>query len=106
MKKDLFADLTIAEIENKLERIEAEIIKCENKREKLNRNTSTKMKNEINNTLATLREKYRNLTVLKDSKIPFYEKLPQASEYTKHYMSVSYIKKLNEVVDEQMSLDK
>lgn len=72
----------------------------------MNKNTSIKIKNEINSTLATLREKYRNFIVLKDSKIPLFEKLPQASEYTKHYMSVSYIKKLNEVVDEQLSLDK
>jgi len=79
MKKDSFADLTIAEIENKLERIESEIIKCENKREKLNKSTSIKIKNELNSTLATYREKYRNLTVLKDSKIPFHEKLPQSS---------------------------
>lgn len=42
----------------------------------------------VERALAELRERIQKLEIIKDAKIPFYEKLPKDSPFYKHYMNV------------------
>jgi len=48
----------------------------------------------VEDNLAELREKVRKLEIIKDKKIPFYEKLPKESPFYKHYMSVLFASRM------------
>ena len=50
----------------------------------------------VEKALSELREKMAKLEVIKDAKIPFYEKLPKESPFYKHYMSVLYAARMQE----------
>lgn len=44
-----------------------------------------------------MRSTKQHMAYVKDSKIPFYEKLPKESEYYKHYMQSMYMRSISEV---------
>lgn len=46
--------------------------------------------------ITKLRERIAKLEIIKDAKIPFYEKLPKDSPFYKHYMSVLYAARMQE----------
>lgn len=50
--------------------------------------TKSKKVAPINDAIQELRERISKLEIIKDGKIPFYEKLPKDSAFYKHYMSV------------------
>lgn len=53
-----------------------------------------------------LRERIHQLEVIKDGKIPFYEKLPKDSAFYKHYMSVLYQSRLKEATSKKVQEDR
>jgi hypothetical protein len=46
-----------------------------------------------------LRDLVFKLDKIRDSKIPFYEKLPKDSSFYKHYMHLLYTRKIDQVAD-------
>jgi len=53
-----------------------------------------------------LEERVFSLEEVKDKKIPFYEKLPKDSPFYKHYVSILYAKRMNDVACQQANDDK
>ena len=53
-----------------------------------------------------MRERIQKLEIIKDGKIPFYEKLPKDSAFYKHYMSVLYQARLQEVTSKKVLEDR
>jgi hypothetical protein len=53
-----------------------------------------------------LRERIQKLEIIKDGKIPFYEKLPKDSAFYKHYMSVLYQARLQEATSKKVLEDR
>jgi hypothetical protein len=53
-----------------------------------------------------LRDKIAKLEAIKDSKIPFYEKLPKDSAFYKHYMSVLYQARIQEATSKKVLEDR
>lgn len=60
----------------------------------------------VEKVLSELREKILKLEVIKDSKIPFYEKLPKDSPFYKHYMSVLYAARMQETAAKKVIEDR
>lgn len=56
--------------------------------------------------LNELRERIEKLEVIKDAKIPFYEKLPKDSPFYKHYMSVLYAARMQETTTKKVIEDR
>ncbi len=56
--------------------------------------------------LTDLRERIDKLEVIKDAKIPFYEKLPKDSPFYKHYMSVLYAARMQETTSKKVVEDR
>lgn len=53
-----------------------------------------------------LRERIQKLEIIKDGKIPFYEKLPKDSAFYKHYMSILYQSRLQEATSKKVLEDR
>ena len=60
----------------------------------------------VERVLADLRERVAKLEVIKDAKIPFYEKLPKDSPFYKHYMSVLYAARIQEAAAKRVIEDR
>ncbi len=60
----------------------------------------------IDCAIQELRERIQQLDVIKDGKIPFYEKLPKDSAFYKHYMSVLYQARLQEATSKKVLEDR
>ena len=43
---------------------------------------------------------------MKETKSPFYEKIPKESEFYKHYMALLYLRQLDEVTKDAARLDR
>ena len=53
-----------------------------------------------------LRERIQKLEIIRDGKIPFYEKLPKDSAFYKHYMSVLYQTRIQEATTKKVQEDR
>ena len=60
----------------------------------------------IDSAIYELRERIQKLEIIKDGKIPFYEKLPKDSAFYKHYMSVLYQARLQEATSKKVLEDR
>ena len=60
----------------------------------------------VEKTLAELRERVAKLEIIKDQKIPFYEKLPKESQFYKHYMSVLQAARMQETAAKKILEDR
>lgn len=60
----------------------------------------------IEGAIQELRERIQKLEIIKDGKIPFYEKLPKDSAFYKHYMSVLYQARLQEATTKKVIEDR
>lgn len=60
----------------------------------------------VESVLSELRERIQKLEVIKDAKIPFYEKLPKDSPFYKHYMSVLYAARMQEATAKKVIEDR
>jgi hypothetical protein len=60
----------------------------------------------VEKALAELRERIQKLEVIRDAKIPFYEKLPKESPFYKHYMSVLYAGRMQEAAAKKILEDR
>lgn len=98
-----YEQMSIEEIDCIIEKAQKEIeqamdIKRRILRHKMLTNKIKKKKLEpVENTLAELRWKVQQLEIIKDKKIPFYEKLPKDLPFYKHYMSVIQATRIQEV---------
>jgi hypothetical protein len=62
----------------------------------LTRKIKNKKLEPVENVIKELKERIAKLDVIRDAKIPFYEKLPKDSPFYKHYMSVMYAARIEE----------
>ena len=60
----------------------------------------------IQQRIQEIREHIQKLQGIKDSKIPFYEKLPKDSNFYKHYMSVLYQTRLHDATSKKVLEDR
>ena len=60
----------------------------------------------VERVLFDLRQKVQKLEIIKDAKIPFYEKLPKDSPFYKHYMSVLYAARMQEATTKKVVEDR
>lgn len=60
----------------------------------------------VEKVINELRERIGKLEIIKDAKIPFYEKLPKDSPFYKHYMSVLYAARIQEATSKKVSEDR
>ena len=60
----------------------------------------------LEQAIMELRERIQKLEIIKDKKIPFYEKLPKDSAFYKHYMSVLSHARLQEATTKLIAEDK
>ena len=60
----------------------------------------------IQQRIQEIREQIVKLQAIKDSKIPFYEKLPKDSTFYKHYMSVLYQTRLHDATSKKVLEDR
>lgn len=56
--------------------------------------------------MGELREFVNKLEIIKDAKIPFYEKLPKDSVFYKHYMSVLFSGRMQEAAAKKILEDR
>lgn len=107
-----YEEMSVEEIDVLLEKAQREVdIKVMEKR-KINSNklwtdnTKKKKKVVIDTEINILREKIRKLDIIRDSKIPFYEKIPKDSPFYKHYISVLYQARLVEATSKKVLEDR
>lgn len=60
----------------------------------------------VERVIQELRERMSKLEIIKDAKIPFYEKLPKDSPFYKHYMSVLYAARMQETTTKKVIEDR
>ena len=60
----------------------------------------------VEKVIGELRERIAKLEIIKDAKIPFYEKLPKDSPFYKHYMSVLYAARMQEATAKKVVEDR
>ena len=91
-----YENMSIEEIDVLLEKAQREIDQALDikrriiKHKMLTKKLKMKKLEPVEMALSDLREKMAKLEIIKDAKIPFYEKLPKDSPFYKHYMSVLY----------------
>lgn len=72
---------------------------------KKNPGSKRKQLKELDDLLKDKRNHKYLLEQIKDSKIPFYEKLPKDSQFYRHYMNCMQTTKLGEAANDQVKLD-
>ena len=60
----------------------------------------------VEDALKDLRDKVEKLEIIKDQKIPFYEKLPKDSPFYKHYMSILFAYRMQEAAARKILEDR
>jgi hypothetical protein len=60
----------------------------------------------VEENLIELRDRVAKLEIIKDQKIPFYEKLPKDSPFYKHYMSVLFTGRMQEAAARKVLEDR
>ena len=60
----------------------------------------------VERALTDLRARVAQLDIIKDAKIPFYEKLPKDSPFYKHYMSVLFASRMQETAAKKVIEDR
>ncbi len=97
-----YENMSIEEIDVLLEKAQREIEQALDikrriiKHKMLTKKLKLKKLEPVEKALQDLKEKIAKLEIIKDAKIPFYEKLPKDSPFYKHYMSVLYAARMQE----------
>ena len=100
-----FDSMSIEEIDVLIEKAEREIeVNKELRRKVLKHKMMTKkMKHKkarpFEDAIKELKERVQKLEIIKDGKIPFYEKLPKDSSFYKHYMNLLSNKRITEITN-------
>ncbi len=76
------------------------------KHKMLTKKVKNKKLEPVEKVLFELRERVQKLEIIKDAKIPFYEKLPKESPFYKHYMSVLYAARMQEAAAKKILEDR
>ena len=104
--------MSIEEIDVLIEKAEREMEKEEMEKRIIQSNkVKTKKQKQkqiapIQQRIQEIREHIMKLQAIKDSKIPFYEKLPKDSAFYKHYMSVLYQTRLHDATSKKVLEDR
>jgi hypothetical protein len=103
--------MTVEQIDEMIDKAEKEIQVLDRQKKTL-RNKSIKngkIKKElktIEDQLRTMRLKCERWAVIKDSKIPFWEKLPKDSQFYKHFMNIRFATEIVDAADRQATEDR
>ncbi len=65
----------------------------------MTKKTKQKKAAPLDKIITELRERVQRLEIIKDAKIPFYEKLPKDSPFYKHYVSVLYATRIKDLAE-------
>ena len=101
--------MTVEELDVKITKLEAEESDLlDQKAAVRKRKVGSKRKQlkELDDLLKEKRKFMCYLEAIKDSKIPFYEKLPKDSQFYLHYMKLLQSQKIGEASKDQVSLEK
>lgn len=110
-KSENYEDMTVEQIDEMIDKAEKEIQVLDRQKKTL-RNKSIKngkIKKElktIEDQLRTMRLKCERWAVIKDSKIPFWEKLPKDSQFYKHFMNIRFATEIVDAADRQATEDR
>lgn len=91
-------DEKIEVIHNKIAETEAKKRRCRGSKVP----KKNKFLKQLDEELMTHRNKLLQYEAVKDSKIPFYEKISKENIFYKHYMSMKYIQSIGEVAQNQV----
>lgn len=111
-KSENYDDKTVQELDEMIEQAEKEIQVLDKQRRilKSSKLTNNKAKQQklkpIDEQLRVLRVKCEKWAMIKDSKIPFWEKLPKDSQFYKHYMNLKFARDINEAAAAQANEDR
>ena len=109
---DPWADVTVEQIDKMINEKRAEIRMKEKKKATLKKNSKAppqKLKKEIepiDNEIRVLNAKIEELLIVRDSKIPFYEKLPKDCTYYKHFIQQQVTSEIERLAVKQVREDK
>eukprot|EP00347_Sterkiella_histriomuscorum_P016619 403352494 len=107
-----FEAMSIEEIDVLIEKAQREVDQAIDIRKRILRHKmlTKKLKQKklgpVEGVINELREKIGKLEIIKDKKIPFYEKLPKDSPFYKHYMSVLYAARMQEAAQQKVQEDR
>ncbi|CDW78193.1 UNKNOWN [Stylonychia lemnae] len=107
-----FEAMSIEEIDVLIEKAQREIDQALDIRRRILRHKmlTKKIKQKklepVERVLTDLRQRVQKLEIIKDAKIPFYEKLPKDSPFYKHYMSVLYAARMQEATTKKVVQDR
>lgn len=107
-----FESMDIEEIDVLIEKAQREIDQALDikrriiKHKMLTKKVKLKKLEPVEKALSDLRERVQKLEIVKDKKIPFYEKLPKDSPFYKHYMIVLYASRMQETAARKIVEDR
>jgi hypothetical protein len=111
-KVENFEEMSIEEVDALIMKVQNEIAQALDikkrilKHKMMTKKSKNKKLQPVEQELAVMRQRLAMLDQIKDAKIPFYEKLPKDSPFYKHYMSLLYSSKINNVMASKIAEDR